>query len=183
MTEIQIIRLVFGILLGLATLVLAVLTYFLGYKKWYIVEEHCSLKVSGTVISYTLGSRAKHAPLHLPVVEYMVDGKKYKVVGPKYKVVVEKSRSSLLGKNEIKEIDPYSPVLHLDSASNAFMSIHANPMEMLFPKGSKMNVFYNPGNPKEAYALRYVSEKFKFYILLITTILMFIGWILILVLL
>lgn len=49
MTDIEIIKLVFGILLGIGGLVLVVLAFLIGYK--YLVQEsRCTARIRGTVI-------------------------------------------------------------------------------------------------------------------------------------
>lgn len=174
MNSIQVIKLVFGILLGVGTLVLAILTYFLGWKKWYVSEKKCTQSVQGEVVGYTLASRSKRVPVHLPIVEYIVDGKKYKVVGPKYQAVSTKRTQSPVTENGVQEFDPYDSVLRISTLRNSLMSFQGNPLAMVFPKGSKMMVYYNPNRPKEAYALRYLNEQWKFYLLLCTTILVFV---------
>lgn len=173
MEKIQTIKLIFGILLGTGTIVLGLLTYFLGWKKWYISKKACTEKVQGKVVKYTIGSRSKHAPIHLPVVEYVVNGKKYKVVGPKYKAVVEKYKSTFTSINQTDVFDPTEDVLYLELIANSGVSLQTNPFETLFPKESTVDVYYDPKHPKKAYVLRYTSEKFKFYILLLGTIIVF----------
>lgn len=181
MSDIQIIKLVFGILLSIGTLVLCLLTYFLGWKKWYVSKKACTQKVEGTVVGYTLANRSKKGSIHLPIVQYMVEGKKYKVVGPKYKWIVEKGKSSVSASNQTEVFDPYETVLNLSILNNSLVRVHTNPFEQLFPKGSVLDVYYDPNHPKKAYVLRYVSEKFKFYLLLGATIVMFLLLISILV--
>ena len=52
MTDIEIIKLVFGILLGIGGLVLVVLAFLIGYK-YLLQESRCTARIRGTVIRYT----------------------------------------------------------------------------------------------------------------------------------
>ena len=50
---------------------------------------------------------------------------------------------------------------------NSIINIHKNPMEKLYPKDSEVDVFYDPNNPKLAYALRYCNRKSMFWLMFI----------------
>ncbi|WP_408632280.1 DUF3592 domain-containing protein [Muricomes intestini] len=46
-------------------------------------------------------------------------------------------------------------------------------LAQLFPKGSTIDVFYNPNKPKLAYVLRYCNAKWTFWLFLFGAILCF----------
>ncbi|HAX53451.1 MAG TPA: hypothetical protein DIW07_12260 [Lachnospiraceae bacterium] len=84
MDDIQVIKIVFGILPAIGGLVLLLIGFMRSYK--YLVQERqCTAKTTGTVTSYTLASRGgEDSSVHLPVVAYTVNGKEYKVIGPAF---------------------------------------------------------------------------------------------------
>ena len=82
MSEIQIIKLVFGLFLGIGGAVLILLAFPLGYR-YLIQEKRCTAKTMGIVHHY----RAE-----LPVVIYQVNGRTYRVKGPEYQSYVTTSR-------------------------------------------------------------------------------------------
>lgn len=164
MSEIESIQLFFGIFLALGGAVLMLLAFTLGYK-YLIQEKRCTAKTAGTVKKYTAASRGSEGnSIHLPVVYYTVEGKEYKVVGPMYKGYVTTSRSSPVSKNtmEHKEKDQ---VFYVNKTFNSFASVHRNPMEELYPIGSRIDVYYDPKNPKLSYVLRYCNNKWMFWLM------------------
>ncbi len=166
MSEIEIIKLTFGIMLSLGSIVLFVLTYLLGYK-YMVQEKRCTSKTTGVVRRYTMASRGNG--VFLPVVFYRVNGKEYKVVGPEYKWYVTKTRKSLLEQNTM-EFDVKGQVLYTNRRVNAAVGIYRNPIRELYPLSKELDVYYDPNNPKLAYVLRYCNKKFMFYSLLFAAI-------------
>ena len=161
MDEIEIIKLVFGILLSIGTIVLFTLAYKQSYK-YFIQEKRCSAKTKGIVKKYTLASRGDG--IFLPVVFYTVNGKEYKVVGPEYKRYNIITKKSPFSKNEM-EFEEKNQIFTIKRTVNSACGIYRNPMKILYPLYSEIDVYYDPNNPKLAYVLRYCNKKWTFYIL------------------
>lgn len=166
MSDIEIIKLVFGIFLSIGGVVLLLLSYLIGYK-YLVMEKRCTAKVKGIIKKYTLASRGgENNGIHLPVVFYNVDGKDYKVVGPVYKSYITTNKITPFGKNEMNYSDD-NQVLKVSRSSNLFAGIYKNPIQELYPLGSEIDVFYDPKNPKLSYVLRYCNNKWQFWLLFI----------------
>lgn len=163
MSEILIIKIVFGILLSIGSFVLFVLAFKLFYK-YIIQEKRCTSKVKGIIKKYTLATRGgENSGIHLPIVYYNVDGKEYKVVGPEYKAYITISKNSPISKNKMEHKEN-NQVLKINRTSNTFIGIYKNPIEELYPINSKTDVYYDPNNPKLSYVLRYCNKKWTFYL-------------------
>lgn len=163
MSEILVIKIIFGILLSLGAMVLLFLSFKLFYK-YLIQEKRCTSKVKGTIKKYTLASRGgENSGIHLPIVYYNVDGKEYKVVGPEYKAYITISKNSPIGKNQM-EYKENNQVLKINRTSNSFVGIYKNPIEELYPVNSEIDVYFDPNNPKLSYVLRYCNKKWVFWL-------------------
>ncbi len=163
MSEILIIKIVFGILLSTGTLVLFVLAFKLFYK-YLIQEKRCTSKVKGTIKKYTLASRGgENSGVHLPIVFYNVNDKEYKVIGPEYKAYKIITKSSPLNSNNL-EYKEENQVLTINRTINSFVGVYKNPIESLYPIDSNVDVYYDPKNPKLSYVLRYCNKKWAFYL-------------------
>lgn len=163
MSEILIIKIVFGILLSIGSFVLFVLAFKLFYK-YIIQEKRCTSKVKGIIKKYTLASRGgENSGIHLPIVYYNVDGKEYKVVGPEYKAYITISKNSPISKNEMVYKEN-NQVLKINRTSNSFVGIYKNPIEELYPINTEIDVYYDSNNPKLSYVLRYCNKKWAFWL-------------------
>ncbi len=163
MSEILIIKIVFGILLSIGTLVLFVLAFKLFYK-YLIQEKRCTSKVKGTIKKYTLASRGgENSGVHLTIVFYNVNGKEYKVIGPEYKAYKIITKSSPLNSNNT-EYKEENQVLKINRTTNSFVGIYQNPIEKLYPINSEIDVYYDPNKPKLSFVLRYCNKKWVFYL-------------------
>lgn len=179
MDEITVIKIVFGILLGLGGMVLLILAFALGWK-YMVQEKRCTAKASGTVFRYAYGS--KNGGVRLPVVRYTVDGREYKVTGPQYKAYVSVSKTSPTAENT-QEYSEDNQVFKVRNTNNSFVGIVKNPMSELYPLGSQIDVFYDPQKPKLAYVLRYCNLKYIFWVLFSGAVLVWLIDLLILLLL
>ena len=163
MEEIQINKIVFGILLSLGAIVLFLIA-FKSFYKYLIQEKKCTNKVKGIVKKYTLASRGgENSGVHLPIVFYTINGKEYKVVGPEYKTYKVITKSTPLSKNSM-EYKEENQVLTINRTSNSFVGIYKNPIKELYPIDSEIDVYYNPENPKLSYVLRYCNKKWTFWL-------------------
>ena len=166
MSDIEIAKLVFGIMLSVGAIVLFVLAHKLSYK-YLIQEKRCSSKIKGVIRKYTLASRGNG--IFLPVVFYNVNGKEYKVVGPEYKLYKTTTKKSSSSKNKMK-FEEKNQIFTIQRTVNSFGSIYGNPMKILYPLYSEIDVYYDPDNPKLAYVLRYCNKKWNFYALLFSAV-------------
>lgn len=136
------------------------------YKKDWLIRNKSTENVLGTIVSYSYnGTKA-------PVVEYFVNGKKYKNI-LRYSYV---SRVS----TPFNSIDTSAKdnVLHtkLRLKENSMLSINTI-MEENFPLGSQMEVYYNPRKPKLSYIQRY-APSYLWILFLIVAILTILSTIL-----
>ena len=117
MSEPEIIKLVFGILLTAGAVVLFVLTFAL-YHKYLVQEKRCTQKIKGTVQRYTLFRYGgERSGTFLPVVFYHVDGKQYKVVGPEYRIYKEMVKTTPWSENNAQFTENDQPLPFLLSAA------------------------------------------------------------------
>ncbi len=167
MNEIAITKLIFGILLSVGGFVLLFLAYKLFYK-YLVQEKRCTAKTKGIVKKYTLSERGgEGSGIHLPIVYYEVDNQQYKVVGPQYKKYIITTKENILSKNSLNyTVDKDTLIIHKNI--NSLIGIHRNPMRELFPLESEIDVFYDPTHPKLSYVLRYCNQKWAFWLMFIT---------------
>ena len=151
------------------TLVSLLLWFFLYYKKKR-VGSLCTERTVGEVIRYSTPS---YSGVHLPVVEYVVNGMAYRVTGPRFKAVVTKYFSSLSGnpnsevESNLTTRDDLPEVLKVSVKKNSMISMTKSPMMKLFPIGSEATVYYNSDKPKVAYVERFVAPSALIYNLLL----------------
>lgn len=135
---------------GLGLVITAGILYFLRKRK---IKKCCAI-TTGSIVkhNYRGGGRM------FPVVEYCVDGTEYSVKRRFAGIVTEQkiSPSSLyadhgayVSKRDFLHV-PMSAVTNLRTMADT-----------LWPIGGEMQVFYNPMNPKQAYAER-IPNKYSF---------------------
>ena len=164
MSELEIIKLVFGILLSAGAVVLFVLTFTL-YHKYLVQEKRCTQKIKGTVQRYTLFRYGgERSGTFLPVVFYHVDGKQYKVVGPEYRIYKEMVKTTPWSENNAQFTENDQP-LTFKGSLNSVKSTYIHPIRARFSIGSEVDVYYDPQNPKLAYVLRYCNKKWCFWLM------------------
>lgn len=135
--------------IGLTNLIL----YFF-YKRAKAIKENCTSKVTGIVVDY---DNRNEFVISLPVVEYLVNGNKYRKKF-EYAVYVETS-----AKKEQKDVFDRKYILSAGKNLN---------LREIFPKGSDMTVYYNPEKPEKAFVERYagLDGVFKMLILIFSMI-------------
>lgn len=141
---------------SLAMLIIWYFTYFKKRNK----EKRYLEKTTGIVIRY---SNTRYNGIRLPVVQYIVDNKKYKVVGPKFRWIVVKKINNPLNnsKNEIisnlttKKSLP--EILKISLYNNQIINFKRLPLYELYPVNSEVEVYYNPSKPKESYVERNIK--------------------------
>lgn len=130
--------------------------YFFGFRALK-KKERCSMHTLGTITRY---SAVTYAGIHLPVAEYLVNGKLYKIAGPKFTSVTVRSVSTPFA-NPITQFEtnlttrenlPRS--LKIKVHKNSFIRIQESPLNRLYPLNSTVDVYYNPRKPKEAFIQR-----------------------------
>ena len=150
----------FFLLFGLMSLGFAAFTYFMfdififsNYRN----AKRCTERTEGVIIRY---SYALYNGISLPVVEYTVDGNRYKVLGPKFLYAISNTISTPLGSivSDVKmdnfEDGEIPQVLRFKIYRNSFISLTKSPLEEYFPVGSKVAVYYDPKKPKYSYVER-----------------------------
>ncbi len=181
MSDIEIIKIIFGIILSVGSIVLLLLSYLIGYK-YLVMEKKCTDKTKGIIKKYTLASRGgENSGVHLPIVFYNVNGQDYKVVGPEYKSYITINKNVPFSKNEMN-YNINDQVLKINRTSNSFVTIYKNPIQELYPINSEIDVYYDPKNPKLSYVLRYCNKKWMFWLMFISGLIILIIDIAILVL-
>ena len=98
MTETEIIKLVFGLFLGVGGGVLLLLAFTVGYR-YLVMEQRCTCRTNGTVTGYSaVCYGGENSAVHLPVVRYTAEGREYRVTGPCYRGYVSRTvRTPLAG--------------------------------------------------------------------------------------
>ena len=150
----------FFLLFGLMDLGFAIITYCMF--DYFILSNYrnakrCTQKTEGVIIRY---SYALYNGISLPVVEYTVDGNRYKVLGPKFRSAISNTISTPLGSivSDVKmdnfEDGEIPQVLRYKIYRNSFISLTKSPLEEHFPVGSKVAVYYDPKKPKHSYVER-----------------------------
>ena len=148
----------------------SILLFFLAFKYFYgflIQEKRCTAKTKGIVRKY---SSTPGNGIGLPKVYYSVDNKEYKVIGPRYKGFKQISTTTLMGNNDMEFEETKDQRFIVKRKLNSFISFKKNPMVVLFPKGSEIDVYYDPNNPKVSYVLRYCSLKWLFWLFFIAAV-------------
>lgn len=164
MTEIELVKRMFGVYLGLFGAVLVLLAFALFFK-YLFMERLCSCCVDGIVFGYT---RASHGGgVHLPKVKYDVEGHEYSITGPRYRGVVEHVvRGPLVGNTY--HCHEKSGVLYIERTANSFVGIAQNPLAEMYPMGSTLPVWYDPKKPKFSYVLRPPKNRGYFWVTLLS---------------
>lgn len=130
--------------------------YVFGLRK-HGKGARCSYHTVGRVTKY---SAVKYSGVHLPIVEYTVEGKTYKVVGPKFLVTVKKvsmpsgNRTAKVETN-LTTRDKLPKNLKVKINRNSWNGGYLSPLNELYPVGSTADVYYNPKKPKEAFVQRH----------------------------
>ena len=127
---------------GFVLLLLGIIFYFKGKS----LEKNCISLANGRITRYTLWNSNG---VRFPIVEYYVDGIKYKS-RLKYKAIITTMKSGL---NNIEVKDDISNQTLRVKRSPIVYSV--NIFEEKYPIGSEIPVYYNPKNPKKSYVLRY----------------------------
>ena len=170
MSEIEVVKIVFGILGTLGAIIL----FFISFKFYYpylIQEKRCTIKTKGIVKKYAANSADGYFS---PKVYYTVDNREYKAIGPRYRFIIKKTGSSPFSENEMSFYETEKQDFVIYRKSNSQITINENPMATLYPKGSAIDVYYDPNNPKLSYVLRYCNLKFAFWLTFISAALLLI---------
>lgn len=157
---------------------------FLGVKifgKYMSQKTRCTQKTYGKVVGYTALFYSE--VLRYPIVEFKaLDGKTYRIKGPEYRmhsIVGSPLHGFNVNRNEEKQTISVNCV----SFRNDFeYSYGENPMELLYPLDTDIEVFYDPDHPKKGFVKRYCDKRFMFWIFQGTAALIFLMALLMLVL-
>ena len=111
----------------------------------------------GWLKKYTLDAKGgENSSVCLQVIYYDVDGKTYKVIGPEYKGYIIKSISSPSMENKVEGHEEKEKLI-INIDKNSIIGISKNPMEKLYPIGSKVEVHYYLANSKLSYVIRFFN--------------------------
>lgn len=164
------------VLIGLFILSVSILQFFLAYKlgwKYMIQEQRCTAKTTGRIVGYSM-LRHNDSPVRFPKVEFETNQEVFTITGPEYSVVTSSIRLPFRKEQKVEyTTDIYAQRFRYHMRSGSFFTIERNPMQELFPLDSEIDVFYDPANPKLAYALRYANKKWMFYMFMICALLLF----------
>ena len=166
MKDIAIIKMIFGTGLTLGALVL----FFLSFKcfyKYLVQDKRCTAKTKGIVKRY---AQTPGDGIYLPKVSYTVNNKEYFVIGPRYKYFKSTTKTSASSKNEMGFYETKNHGFVVDRKANSFIAVDGNPMSNLYPRGSQIDVYYDPNNPKLSYVLRYCNLKYLFWLTFVSAI-------------
>lgn len=144
--------------------VLYLLAYLIGWK-YMVQEKRCTKSAVGEVVKYTFVNRKGPSSVHLPVVAFVAENKTYYAKGPVY--LTYRHYSDLpVDASQPQTIveDIYSQHFYCRSQRTSFIA--SNPMRKVFPPGTRLEVFYDPHNPKLSYVMRYCNCKVLFWSLI-----------------
>ena len=163
MSEVEIIKLVFGIFLSAWVLVLFLLA-FRVYYKYLVQEKKCTEETVGRVVRYTWTTRGgEDSGVCLPGVAYNVDGKEYRVTGPEYRGYRIQVKKTPLSENSCTSYEK-DQILYITRTVNSMIGFYKNSMQELYPIHTRLVVFYCPEKPGLAYVLRYCDRKWAFWL-------------------
>lgn len=145
-----------GIAVAGAGVVFIILSIFFFRRNSYF-KKHCTATTTGKVIKYKFGGKSG-AHWVSPLVEFYVDGKKYKAYRH-YKGVVSVHApkidpGSFIGKGDSFFISK-NDMFHINTSG----SIHnyRKMGEETWPIGTELPVVYNPEKPKQAFVEKVVT--------------------------
>lgn len=163
MDDIEVIKLVFGILLAIGGVILLVLGRMIGWK--YVGQKkRCTKETTGVIENYRF--RGDGGTITIPYVGYEVNGTKYHVLGPRYKgyVISNIPKRGVPQNGEAECYVDQHEVLHVKINSNRGCAHVKDPVTELYPIGMELPVFYDPVKPKNAYVLRYCDLSYIFWL-------------------
>lgn len=137
----------FGIVIGII--------YLASGRKKATQGKRCTARTVGTVVGYDSAHR-KGDSIWPAILSYTVAGIEYRVSGPFFKSYVTKSVNTPFSKNSI-EVSTEGGVMRVSYSLNSLASIRMNPYEQLYPRGTQLDVFYNPSDPADAYVMHAVA--------------------------
>lgn len=158
--------------------VVAVIAYFFFFRK-IGKEERCSCHILGEVIGL---SHIRYGDIAIPLVKYEVDHRIYKISGPKFRGGRKLHTSSLKHSPEtevetnLTTREDLPDKIYIKTKGNFFITRYTSPLMELYPVGSKVDVYYNPNKPKEAFVQRCLEPNLKWgYILLVISAIILIS--------
>ena len=182
MTETEIIKLVFGLFLGVGGGVLLLLAFTVGYR-YLVLEQRCTCRTNGTVTGYSaVCYGGENSAVHLPVVRYTAEGREYRVTGPRYRGYVSRTVSTPFAQNAFRCYEK-NEVLYIERSRNSIIGVSANPLAEQYPLGSPLPVWFDPQKPQRSYVLRCPDNRWIFWLLFLFGLVTWIGCALILILL
>lgn len=158
---------------GLFTLLFSsacwICAYVFGFGK-FKKEERCSMRTVGKVIRY---SAINYSGIHIPLVEYIVNGKKYKVADPKFlsgsvtTVSTPFENINAQFETNLSTRDNLPKKLKVRIHTNSSISLYTSPLNEFYPVDSSVDVYYNPKKPKEAFVQRFEGVSMWLMVMLV----------------
>ena len=173
----MILALVFGVLLTIGGVVLLFLAFKIGWK-YMVQEKRCTAKTTGVVRKYGASSGGVSAT----IVFFEVDGKTYKArswtpLGETTKTTATPFSQPSQTYKEEENIGKFT------FTQNSFVQIKVDSTRRKHPKGTVLEVWYDPKNPKLCYTERYANKKAFFWIFLLGAVIVFAMDILVMIIL
>lgn len=119
--------------------------------------ERCTTHTTGMIIRY---SSVNYAGVHIPLVEYLVNEKRYKIAGPKFTGCVVKRVSTpfnsakAVNKSNLTTREELPKTLRVTIYKNSVASVEYTALSDLYPVHSQVDVYYNPDKPRDAFVQR-----------------------------
>ena len=175
MDERMILALVFGVLLTTGGAVLLFLTFKVGWK-YMVQEKRCTAKITGVVKKYGMSSGGVSAA----IVFFEVDGKTYKARS--WTPLWETTKTAATPFSQPSQTyEEEGNTGKFTFTQNSFVQIKTDPTRRKYPKGTVLDVWYDPKDPKLCYAERYADKKALFWLFLLGAVIVFATDILIMV--
>lgn len=143
------------IVFGAIGLVLGII-YFAACRKKATAGSRCTAKAVGTVVGYDSAHR-KGDGFWPAILAYTVGGVEYHVSGPFFNAYVTKSVSTPFSDNSM-HVSTEGDVLRVTYSLNSLVTVCSNPYEQLYPRGTQLDVYYNPSDPADAFVERNVAS-------------------------
>ncbi len=138
-------------------------------------EKRCTAHAKGRITRY---SAVSYGGIHLPVVEYKVDGIVYKITGPKFRSVLKTVKRTPLDspgarmETNLTTRGALPDRLVVKIFANSLVNAGLSPLLQLYPIGSAADVYYNPSRPRDAFVERFegVSRWVKVLLLFLAVV-------------
>lgn len=121
-------------------------------KKW----KRCTAHTQGTVLR---AAALNYGGIHVPLVEYYVDGTAYRIAGPRFRgasvrEITTPEQTETTVQTNLKSKETLPPKLRVKITHGPVRSVES-PLMQLYPVGSFVEIYYDPQKPKRAFVQRF----------------------------